>query len=263
MVICTIKIIIDIMCKRIGGRIMKSKKFLILIIPILLLSACTKAELNTTATPSVTAVHEETTPSVTVVNEETSKPQASANTKSSSSPKTTTDSSNVTLSQTELSNFSNYFNQNENNGFLLSYYKKPAEIDLAEALFNGAGITQTGLSDSEKAAFLEAINESEIYTDVTKLTTNQINTFLKKKTGLTLTDITKKFTWVYLSKYDTYYFQHGDTNFSPIECISGYKTKDGLYVIKYRNDYMSEGNSATVTLKQSGSDYLFVSNIEN
>jgi len=252
MVIYTIKIILDIMCRHIGGIIMKSNKFLILIVPVLLLSACTNTNPNTTSTPSVSAVYEET-----------SKPQESESIQTSSSPQATQNTGNVTLTQTELSSFSNYFNQNENNGFLLSYYKKPAEIDLAQALFNGAGITQTGLSDSEKNAFLEAINEEEIYTDVTKLTTKQINTFLKKKAGITLSDITKQFTWVYLSKYDTYYFQHGDTNFSVIECISGYKTKDELYVIKYRNDYMSEGDSATVTLKKSGSDYLFVSNVEN
>ena len=144
-----------------------------------------------------------------------------------------------------------------------SFYTKPSALDLNEALYNGAGYEQASLTTEEAKLYSQKAKQ-EITTDVTKLTTAQINTVLKNKTSLSLKDITKKFNWTYLEKYDAYYFQHGDTNYSTVECISGYKTSSGLYVIKYKsNNTMTENQTFTVTMQNKNSNYLFVSNIKN
>lgn len=84
------------------------------------------------------------------------------------------------LTEEELQQFSDYVNQNENYGFLMSVYDTPADINLDELFYSGAGIETERAADEEIAAYLKETGYEELYTDFTHLTSLQIDTFLQE-----------------------------------------------------------------------------------
>lgn len=235
---------------------MKNKIALLLVVPALLLCACSSsADPSDTQTPQVSEFNTYTVSPTPYISTSTPKSTSTA------TPKSTP--SDIALTSAEIDFFSGYLSEIENNGFLQTAYNKPSEMELNEALYNGAGCDNVTLSEDEKKLYAQ-ISGEEIMTDITKLTTAQINSVLKEKTGSTFKDITTKLNWTYLEKYDAYYFQHGDTNWTTIKCVSGYKTSSDLYVIKYKGSYIADNNgTCTVTLQKKGTDYLFISNTKD
>ncbi|UOO37749.1 hypothetical protein IZU99_00335 [Oscillospiraceae bacterium CM] len=149
-------------------------------------------------------------------------------------------------------------------GFLLSNYAKPSEIDLDALFYTGAGIASDGqeISSDEQQAFMDAYELDSIDGDLLKLSTKQINDYLKEKAGVTLSQISGKLHWLYIQKYDAYYSMVFDTNYGFFNCVSGYKTSDGTYVIQCEDnpEYGQQIDRCVVTLHQSGDSYMFVSN---
>ena len=179
-------------------------------------------------------------------------------------PTATPQPTKVPLTSDQLQLASAFLNDIANNGFLQCSYSKPAEINLAMALYTGAGIDQRGITREEEQAYTQQTGYS-IETDITKLTTAQINDILRKKAGISLRDITTPFRWVYLKAYDAYYYQHGDTNYSPVKCVSGYQLGNTV-VIDCTGSFLDTDKirtSCTVTLKIVGSDshFNFYSNV--
>lgn len=171
------------------------------------------------------------------------------------------------LTNEELREFTKWINQGSNYGnygFLLSEYTRPEDADLTQVFYNGAGLETVQMSEEETTAYLQIIGDEEIYTDCTRLTTDQINEFLEKKLGLHLEDMTKEFTWVYLPDSDVYVWQHGDTNYTNFTCVSGRQTGADTYELECvpeENSDMPLTPSCRVTLKKNGGDYQFLSNI--
>jgi len=171
------------------------------------------------------------------------------------------------LNADELAAFTDFFMQNENNGFLSTDFDNPAQIDLDMVFYNGAGFPNSDrqediIEEAEKEAYLAATNAEtdEIPGDLNKLTTEQINSFLEQKTGLGLDEMENPLTWDYLSEYDAWYFQHFDTNFIPCECVSGFRTADDQIVLDVVAAEGYGGFKGTVTLQETEDGYLFVSN---
>ena len=140
---------------------------------------------------------------------------------------------------------------------------RPEDVDLNQALYTGAGIDTTPLSPEEETAYLEITGEEEIYTDCTRMTTDEINGVLEEKLGLSLNEMTQKLTWVYLPDTDAWVWQHGDTNYINFTCVSGRQT--GGYTFELScvpgdENYMPYPSSR-LTLKKHGDGYQFVSNI--
>ena len=121
---------------------------------------------------------------------------------------------NRELSTEELQQFMDYLNRWDNYGFLLSEYMNPECADLDQIFYNGAGISMEELTAEEQAAYEEL--QGEIFTDVIRLTTAQINEFLKSKTGITLADMESEFEGTYLEEFDCYVWQCGDTNYTSL-----------------------------------------------
>ena len=94
-------------------------------------------------------------------------------------------------------------------------------------------------------------------TDIRKVTTAQAEQRFLEKTGEPLTNLKSRLSWVYLEKYDAYYTEGGDTGMVNVVALSGVKNHDGTYVVNINAGDTDE----TVTLKKSGGNYLFVSNI--
>ena len=112
------------------------------------------------------------------------------------------------------------------------------------------------LSEEEQAAYEAAGYPVE--TDITRLTSEQIDTFLRQKTGIGMEDMTGRLDWVYLEDSDSYVFQHGDTNFCTFVCTGGTRTGEFCELrFKAAGDYVSD---CVTTLAKKGEDYRFVSN---
>lgn len=170
------------------------------------------------------------------------------------------------LTNEELREFTRWINQGSNYGnygFLLSEYTRPEDVDLEQALYTGAGVETTPLSAEEEKEYLKIIGEEEIYTDYTRMTTDEINGVLEEKLGLNLDDMTKKLQWPYLPDTDAWVWQHGDTNYMNFTCVSGKQISDDTFELNCvpgDENYMPYPSSR-LTLKKHGDGYRFLSNI--
>lgn len=167
------------------------------------------------------------------------------------------------LTNEELREFTRWISQRSNYGFLLSEYTRPEDVDLEQALYTGAGVETTPLSTAEEEAYLKIIGEKEIYTDYTRITTNEINGVLEEKLGLNLDDMTKKLQWPYLPDTDAWVWQHGDTNYMNFTCVSGKQISEDTFELNCvpgDENYMPYPSSR-LTLKKHGDGYHFLSNI--
>lgn len=164
------------------------------------------------------------------------------------------------LKEEELRYFEQYLNQADNYGFLLSEYKTPEYLNLNEVFYSGAGLEQSAMTGEERDAFLNAVGQTEIMTDMVRLDKKQIDAFLLDKTGLILDQMKTGLGWVYLPQYDRYYTQHGDTNIRSFFCPKG-EADGNLYRIWCLSDgYTQFSQECMVTLKKESSGYQFLSN---
>lgn len=163
------------------------------------------------------------------------------------------------MTQEEKDFFTEFMNSTENNGFLNSEYTAATDVNLAEVFYNGAGVSAHSLTAEEEAAYEEATGW-EIYTDVERLTTEEIDRFLLRKTGYSYAEMNTPLAWTYLAQYDVYVSDHGDTNWKEYRCIGG-RAQEDVYAIYYETAYY-EGDEfiGILTLKKNGDDYLIVSN---
>lgn len=237
---------------------------------LLLLSGCglSSAVSHKTDSPAASATGSVSRPGIVPGNAEASahtSPSAQASVKPSAqtSPSPSAAAVKTDLTQQELSNFTAYLNDQSNYGFLLSTYTKPAEIDLNEVLYTGAGLwgQSSSISQQEEKDYLAYVKMDELWGDLMKLSTKQLDTFLLEKTGLKLSGFTGSFKWVYFKQYDAYFRQVSDTNYSQFRCVSGTKQGD-TYVImcQQASEYGQRVDKCQVTLKKNGGKYLFYAN---
>lgn len=172
------------------------------------------------------------------------------------------DNESSKLTSEEIANFEKELGDKSNCGFLTCEYSDPSKIDLNEVFYTGCGLS-TDISEIEKKDLIKNFGFSEdgFMLDYIKIKTPDINNLLLKKVGLTLTEIEKKLTYKYVSKYDAYYSFHGDTNYIDLKCISGNVTSDGVYIIKYiAYVHSSMPINRIVTFKKVNDRIVFISN---
>lgn len=175
------------------------------------------------------------------------------------------DESGRALTAEELQLFDEMIKENGNYGFLLSAYDTPADANLNEIFYNGLGADQEIITEDEVQAYLEAVGESELFTDFNKITATQLNDFLLEKTGLSYEQMNTKLGWTYLSEFDAYYSQHGDTNYRFFNCKEGYTADEKLFVLRVEpeNDGYVDGYHEMpyeLILEKNGETYQFRSN---
>lgn len=167
-----------------------------------------------------------------------------------------------TLSEEEIAAFNTeFFNggiHNMNNMLLSSEYGKPEEIDLFELFYGGMG--QWDQESEEELALLSELDSDAAYLDVVKVTSGEMDAFLREKLGIGLAE-TQKIgldSFYYLEDYDSYYLVTGDTNFKWCNVVSGtWEGKDQL-TLEYEKE--DEEGRWLVTLRKTDEGYLFVSN---
>lgn len=169
------------------------------------------------------------------------------------------------LTAEELQLFDEMIKENGNYGFLLSAYDTPADANLNEIFYNGLGADQDMITEDEVQAYLQAVGESELFTDFNKITATQLNDILMEKTGLSYEQMNTRLGWTYLPEFDAYYSQHGDTNYRIFNCKEGYTADEKLFVlwIEPENDGYVDGYHEMhyeLILEKDGETYRFRSN---
>lgn len=164
------------------------------------------------------------------------------------------------LSEEEQTFFTAFIQEKENYGFLLSEYDAPQDVMIWEVLYSGAGFGE-GIPEEDKALYLEKTQQEEIYTDCLKMTRQDIDSFLQRKLGVGLDEMSNPLEMVYLEETDAYYNQAGDTNYVPFACTGGTRQGDTytLHFTPAADWPEGEPDRETILLK-TGDGYRFVSN---
>lgn len=173
------------------------------------------------------------------------------------------------LTEEELQAFTDYINEGDNYGFLLSVYDTPADIDLNQVFYNGAGIAEKPLGEDEAKEYLAVTGQEEIYTDITRIEPEKMEAFLLEKTGLTYEEMNHPLDWTYLSKYDIYCAEHGDTNYQAFNCVAGSTADEETFSLRFLPDMSYLGGDMVsgyyqpdyeLVVKKNGDGYRFLSN---
>ncbi len=171
--------------------------------------------------------------------------------------------SQIKLTSEELIKITQYLNEVPNNGFIVVDYRNIENVKLSEVLYNGVGISIENETITKE--YEEIKGEESLGIPVKKLKSQAIDMFLREKTGV-IFNLKEKLSKIpYSEKYDAYYFEGGDTNYSEVSCTDGYKIGNRYVVTgKYVNANISdEGKDIVgfvVTLTSTDSGYRFVSN---
>ena len=168
------------------------------------------------------------------------------------------------LSEERLTEIETYLNAEENNGFVsMNEYSCPEEVSLFDALYGGAGIGVGSWewTEEEVQDYMTAIGWEELYIPVLRFKREDVEALLQKKLGISLADLTRDVDMLYIEKYDAYYHAHSDTQYQPVEVLSGWLEggEGGLYIIDYKIGW-GDGKGRVV-LKLTKDGYRFVSNI--
>lgn len=165
------------------------------------------------------------------------------------------------LTTEEREFFTEYMQENENYGFLLSEYGVITDVDLNQAIYNASVMLMEVASEDQIHVYLELTGD-ELETDLSAMTTEQVDLYLMKKTGHKLSDMSKEWDWIYDEKTDTYFKAVGDTNYEPFVCIDGSVCGD-TYTLHMVSEWEIEKEDRSVyelIVKKNGEDYQFVSN---
>ena len=182
------------------------------------------------------------------------------------------------------------------NGFFVSTYYRPEEIDWQQVFYNGAGVMLT-LSDDQVAIIRERLREERLIEEqrraellgvepvedeedaepaeppfteeelalnagqITALTLRSIQNFVKSRTGLDYSEARKPLEWPELTK-NVFYFVHNDSNAMRIELMSG-TVCGNLYELTYRKAVWSREKKPefVMQVKIENGKWNFISNL--
>ena len=166
------------------------------------------------------------------------------------------------LTNAEIAFFTEYIQEFENYGFLLSVYDSADKVNLDEVLYSGAGISGAATTEQLQEYF-DISNQEEVHTNLLVLEGEQINSYLLEKTGFELKDMKNPLQWwTYSEKLDTYYLDAGDTNYELFQCVGG-TVADDVYTVQFCPSNPWDGfhtDWREAVLKKDGENYQFVSN---
>ena len=134
----------------------------------------------------------------------------------------------------ELAALEDYLNERSSYGFLHSTYEEPADIDLNQVFYTGAGFKQKKLEKKEKELLFDRISIKDTNLPVVKVTEEQIDDLLTRKAGITYEDSNRKLdtagTWAHIGRYKAWYSVHSDSNQMYIKCSDAWTGGDKCIV---------------------------------
>ena len=172
------------------------------------------------------------------------------------------------LTDAELQKWSRFLCRAECNGFLMSSYKTPLEADLVFVFYSGAGVGERPTEEMVQD-YLDANDLEEAYTDIIFIPYDEASKVLERRTGYTLEHFKlagNDIPMYYSQKYAGYFQMAGDTNYMPVECVSGRLNADGSVFLEVRESSDWNEDSACsfeTTLKpdSTGKNMLFSENV--
>lgn len=140
------------------------------------------------------------------------------------------------MSAENLNALQNDLNEKSNYGFLLSTYETPADINLSQVFYCGAGFKQEELEKKERKLLFDRIDEKNTSTPVFKVTDEQIDDLLARKAGITYEESSRKLdgeeSWAHIGRYGAWYSVHRDSNQKYIQCSDAWTGGD-ICVVHY------------------------------
>ena len=134
----------------------------------------------------------------------------------------------------DLAALEEYLNESSSYGFLHSTYEEPADIDLNQVFYAGAGFKQEKLDKKEKELLYERSPVKDTNIPVTKVTEEQIDDLLNRKAGITYEESNRKLdtegSWVHIGRYKAWYLVHSDSNQMYIKCSDAWTGGDKCIV---------------------------------
>ena len=134
----------------------------------------------------------------------------------------------------ELAALEDYLNERSSYGFLHSTYEEPADIDLNQVFYTGAGFKQEKLEKKEKELLFDRISIKDTNLPVVKVTEEQIDDLLTRKAGITYEESNRKLdtagTWAHIGRYKAWYSVHSDSNQMYIKCSDAWTGGDKCIV---------------------------------
>ena len=172
-----------------------------------------------------------------------------------------------TLTADELREWTKFLCRSDCNGFLMSSFTTPLQADLLFVFYTGAGVGEYP-SEEMVTDYLQANDLEEAYTDITFIPYDKASQVLERRTGYTLEHFKlagNDIPMYYSQKYKGYFHMAGDTNYMPVECVSGRENPDGSLFLEVRESSEWSGDSACsfeTTLKPdtTGQNMLFDQN---
>lgn len=138
------------------------------------------------------------------------------------------------MGREDLAALEDYLNESSSYGFLHSTYEEPADIDLNQVFYTGAGFKQEKLGKKEKKLLYDRISVKDTDLPVTKVTEEQIDDLLTRKAGITYEESNRKLdtegTWAHIGRYGAWYLVHGDSNQMYIKCSDAWTGGDKCIV---------------------------------
>ncbi len=156
------------------------------------------------------------------------------------------------LSKDQLNEIANYLNESDNNGFLLSSYNGPSEIDLYFIISEPKFET----TEDEFKEYEQLANE-EVTTGLCKVTSEEIKDLLVTKFGTQFVEHMNTANCNYLEQNDSYYTLCGDDLHVDVVCTKGVK-KENTYIVDYESKEKTGNYIKGRVILTDG--YLFVSN---
>ncbi len=165
------------------------------------------------------------------------------------------------LSASELAKIEEDLNGIRYNGFVAAEFSSPEMIYWDEVFYNGATIDTSDLDEAAvEKEYLALTGEPELFGDLTFISQKKMKAFAELTTGLSYDDMEHPLDWIYLEDSDAFAFEHGDTNYIEVKCISG-TLLNGVYDIFYQGSgYGSEDAVYELMMKANGDNYQFISN---
>lgn len=169
------------------------------------------------------------------------------------------------LSESELSSYTDMFNDIKLNGFLKKPFNNGTEVDWNEVFKLGAGIGKSDASEEEKADFLKQSGYTKINDDFMGLTGTDIQSFVNKYTETDYADAQYKLNdhWDYLEKYDTYYAQYLESTACKYKCIEGKADCDKIslrFTVENKDEMRGINPDRILTMKKQGADFVMLTN---
>ena len=141
-----------------------------------------------------------------------------------------------TMSAENLNALQDDLNEKSSYGFLLSTYETPADINLSQVFYCGAGFKQEELEKKERKLLFERVDEKNTSTPVFKVTDEQIDDLLARKAGITYEESSRKLdgeeSWAHIGRYGAWYSVHRDSNQKYIQCSDAWTGGD-ICVVHY------------------------------